>query len=345
VCFFLAVSLRLLTYFKGRPSFDCRGHVTIAFVKTRKIEVKYEHTPIHKSVSELMDLLVPDLPAPAPIPVVNKKAPKEPKPPKIPKTLKELKAPKAKKRPAEGDATEGNTPQSNKRRKKTKASEAIAPEMSGAISHDGQHPGAMESGAGTGMNGHSEAQGEDAVNGVVPHAVLNVSQEEAARRRDVAICLLTEKDIDPDTLSTEQFNIFSNQSPDLQQESLNMLVRYGAERLRIVHPNKNGSSSAQSTPAPEQQASSTNSVAAANQSQGAEATPSKSKRSRKRKSGPAASGVDSVGVGDDYVASATVAASGGKAKLTRGACESCRTSKLKVQTSRVVFYDNDQLLI
>ncbi|KAK4454318.1 hypothetical protein QBC34DRAFT_421322 [Podospora aff. communis PSN243] len=309
----------------GRPSFDCRGHVTIAFVKTRKIEIKYEHTPIHKSVSELMDLLVPELPPPAPIPVVNKKAPKEPKPPKTPKTPKEPKAPKAKKRAAEGDAAEGDAPPSTKRRKKKKASEANAADMSGAIPPHGIEAAA----AAAGMNGHSEAAGEDAVNGGVPHAILNVSQEEAARRREVAIRLLREKDIDPDTLSTEQFNIFANQSPDLQQESLNMLVRYGAERLRIVHPSKNGSSSAQSTPAPEQQASSSSSAAAANRSQGAEATPSKSKRSRKRKSGPAASDDDSVEVGDGYVAAAAVPALSGKAKLTRGACESCRISKQK----------------
>ncbi|KAK0620367.1 hypothetical protein B0T14DRAFT_496913 [Immersiella caudata] len=314
----------------GRPSFDCRGHVTIAFVKTRKIEVKYEHTPMHKSVSELMDILVPELPAPEPIPVVNKKAPKEPRPPKTPKTPKEPRAPKAKKRPADGDATGGDTPQSKKRRKK-KASEAVPPEMSGAIPANSQHPHTTndaEASPANGTNGHSEPQGEAAANGV-PHAILNVSQEEAARRKDVAVQLLTERGIDPEALSTEQFIIFANQSPDLQQESLNMLVKYGAERLRIVHPSKTGSNSAQSTPTPEQQANLVYSAGAANHSQVAEATPSKSKKSRKRKSGPTASADDSAGVSDSYVAAAAVAASGGKAKLTQGACESCRASKQK----------------
>jgi hypothetical protein len=54
--------------------------------------------------------------------------------------------------------------------------------------------------------------------------------------------MLSHAGVDPETLSPEQFNIFANQSPELQKESLNMLVKYGAERLRIVHPgSKEGS--------------------------------------------------------------------------------------------------------
>lgn len=72
-------------------------------------------------------------------------------------------------------------------------------------------------------------------------ASLNVSPEEAARRREIATNKLTEAGISPDTLTVEQFNIFSNQSPEVQKESLNMLVKYGAQRLHIVHPAKKDS--------------------------------------------------------------------------------------------------------
>ncbi|PMB71193.1 hypothetical protein BM221_003660 [Beauveria bassiana] len=70
---------------------------------------------------------------------------------------------------------------------------------------------------------------------------LNVSPEEAVRRRETATKRLTEAGIDPATLSAGQFSIFSNQSPEVQTESLNMLVKYGAERLHIVHPAKKDS--------------------------------------------------------------------------------------------------------
>jgi hypothetical protein len=68
---------------------------------------------------------------------------------------------------------------------------------------------------------------------------LNVTPEEAARRADVATRLLTEAGVHLGSLSADQFNIFANQSPELQKESLNMLVTYGAERLQIVQPSNN----------------------------------------------------------------------------------------------------------
>ncbi len=72
-------------------------------------------------------------------------------------------------------------------------------------------------------------------------ASLNVSPEEAARRRETATNKLIEAGIDPATLNADQFSIFSNQSPEVQTESLNMLAKYGAERLHIVHPAKKDS--------------------------------------------------------------------------------------------------------
>ena len=65
---------------------------------------------------------------------------------------------------------------------------------------------------------------------------FNVSPEEGARRQAAASAKLHEAGVDPNSLSADQFNIFSNQSPEVQKESLNMLVKYGAERLRIVQP-------------------------------------------------------------------------------------------------------------
>lgn len=81
---------------------------------------------------------------------------------------------------------------------------------------------------------------------------FNVSADEAARRTTIARKLLADGGVNPDSLSTEQMNIFSNQAPELQKDSLAMLARYGAERLQIIHPSHNkgkpdaaGASSAQ----------------------------------------------------------------------------------------------------
>lgn len=124
-------------------------------------------------------------------------------------------------------------------------------------------------------------------------AALNLSPSEAARRSDEATRKLSESGIDPATLSKEQFDIFANQSPELQNESLAMLIKYGAERLRIVHPNKdNGSSTpAQATGSP---------------SDGS----GKKKKSRKK----------------EFNEDGTP-----RVKKTRGSCQACRAKKTKVR--------------
>jgi hypothetical protein len=68
---------------------------------------------------------------------------------------------------------------------------------------------------------------------------FNVSADEAARRTTIARKLLADAGVNPDSLSAEQMNIFSNQAPELQKDSLAMLARYGAERLQIIHPSHN----------------------------------------------------------------------------------------------------------
>lgn len=124
-------------------------------------------------------------------------------------------------------------------------------------------------------------------------ALLNLSPLETARRQEEASKKLRDSGIDPETLSAEQFNIFANQSPDLQMESLAMLVKYGAERLRIVHPNKDNTPQSDS-PAP------------AN----GDTPNSTAKKKASRKKAPREDGAPKV-------------------KKTRGSCQACRAKKMK----------------
>lgn len=128
--------------------------------------------------------------------------------------------------------------------------------------------------------------------------LLNLSPTEAARRRDEANRKLTEAGIDPATLTPEQFDIFSNQSPDLQKESLAMLVKYGAERLRIVHPTKDTNTASSST------------TAAANNTPSTPNGSTKKKKSKKKT------------LNEDGTP---------KVKRTRGKCQGCTAKKVKVR--------------
>ena len=348
----------------GRPAFDCGGSVTIAFVKsTRTIDVKYDHTPMHKTVAQLVELLAPPIIIPEPDkpppsakkasrPPKEPKEPKEPRAPKAPRAPKDPNAPKPprRKRRAEDGAPEGenSTP---KRRRKKKDSAAntdangnmIPPEMPGALpvgqdserslynngngsqqnGYSAYPEGLVGSSAANGNGSRSVSQGASSANGGVhSQSILNLPPGEAARRRDVAIKLLSESDIDPQTLSPEQFNIFANQSPDLQRESLTMLAKYGAERLRIVHPTKDGASSGQSTP----QGNSGSAAGLAhpeNPTSASPSSPSKPKRSRKKKTDTAAEETQADPGSDS-----------GRARPTRGACQSCRDSKTKCDKTK-----------
>ncbi|KXX79196.1 hypothetical protein MMYC01_203679 [Madurella mycetomatis] len=247
----------------ARPAFDCRGSVKVAFVKSaRTINVEYEHMPMHKTVAQLIELLAP--PPVAPLVKTLAKTLKEPKPPKEPKpkTLR--------KRTGEDGIADGEGSQPKRRRKKKDSvgpsgpeGSVLPPEMPGALPVGPASPRQfyntqVESTGGPHPHGSSNYP-EGLVNtdpevaaaiydDVHSHSILNLPPGEAARRRALAIKLLTEKRIDPKTLSAEQFSIFANQSSELQQDSLAMLVEYGARRLRIVHPNKDGANSGQATP-------------------------------------------------------------------------------------------------
>ncbi|KAK3369135.1 hypothetical protein B0T24DRAFT_532926 [Lasiosphaeria ovina] len=357
----------------GRPAFDCRGSLTIAFVRsTRSIDVKYDHTPIHKTVSQLIELLAPPPPEAPPL-VLNRKAlkepkppkpprpPRAPKPPKKPRAPKEPKAPRPprpprdrnapntlrsgrKRRAEENGVPGGESSQPKKRRKKKDSAAAIAadgtvmpPEMPsalpvGQLSERQLYNNDQSQDMGTGLGGsaaypeglvgsatandtnsRSDSEAVSVNGGVHSHSVFDLAPGEAARRRDVAIKLLNDESVDRQTLSPKQFNIFANQSPELQKESLAMLVKYGAERLRIIHPIKGDTTSGQSTPSAQMQGSP------------ADSAPSESKKSRKRRSGQA----DASALNEMEVEATEAAAASDKRKKTRGPCDTCRGRKTK----------------
>jgi hypothetical protein len=314
----------------ARPAFDCRGSVKIAFAKsTKTIDVKYEHTPLHKTVSQLIELLAP--PPIAPIVKTPAKKAKEPKPPKEPRPPKEPK-PKtprsSKKRAGENGIPDGEGSQPKKRRKKkdsvvpAPAGTALPPKMPGALpvgdssarefynTQGGTSGGSQPNGSSSYPEGLVSAVNDAAASidsEVHAHSILNLPPGEAARRREVAIKLLSDSNLDPKTLSAEQFSIFANQSPELQQDSLAMLIKYGAERLRIVHPTKEGPSSGQSTP----------SKAAAPSPAAGTPQSAKPKKSRKKP--------EAEGVGASEAQSSETSQGRQKGRI----CENCRTKKNK----------------
>ncbi|OAA65955.1 hypothetical protein SPI_02742 [Niveomyces insectorum RCEF 264] len=68
----------------------------------------------------------------------------------------------------------------------------------------------------------------------VPAYELVTEAEVSSLRKQTAIRLLSERNVDPATLNREQFCTFANQAPSLQKESLELFAQYGAERLAIV---------------------------------------------------------------------------------------------------------------
>lgn len=259
----------LLIFAPARPAFDCRGSVTIAFVKNnRLITAKLEHTPFHKTVAELAELYKP------------------PPPPAARAEVARQKNGEGKKRKSQAADGAENGEESPKKKRTKKSDNPDEPTVEGEQApkpNKSRAPKANRKSNGAGV----QAQGDDQ-----PNALLNLSPSEAARRRDEAVQKLRDSGIDPATLSTEQFDIFSNQSPDLQNESLAMLVKYGAERLRIVHPTKDDASS---SPAP---------------ANGAMLDGSVKKKSRKKT------------VNEDGTP---------RVKKTRGSCQACRAKKTKVR--------------
>ncbi|ATY60980.1 Fungal transcriptional regulatory [Cordyceps militaris] len=227
---------------RARPAFDCRGTVTITFSKGNSaITVNYAHTPFHRTVGEQYDLFKP--PPPPPRAVTKKKAPGSAKKSDTPRRKRAATG-------ADGEPTP-KRPRRPKKGAKNQLSQAeLVPITEGFPSTNGNGTTvtAIDAADHAALAALSVATAGEALpnNGTTGAAKnntasLNVSPEEAARRRETATKKLVEAGIDPDTLNADQFSIFSNQSPEVQNESLNMLVKYGAERLHIVHPPKKDS--------------------------------------------------------------------------------------------------------
>lgn len=256
-----------LTQNTARPAFDCRGSVIIAFAKSsRVITVKLEHTPLHKTVAELAELFKP----PPPLPRAEAARRKD--------------GGSRKRKSEAGGAGVAEGSPTKRRKKATKTGEQTADGEQAPKPKKPRAPRPKK----PKKNAGAQPEADDNNS-----ALLNLSPLETARRQEEASKKLRDSGIDPDTLSAEQFNIFANQSPDLQMESLAMLVKYGAERLRIVHPNKDNTPQSGS-PAP------------ANGD-----TPNASaKKKTSRKKAPGEDGVPKV-------------------KKTRGSCQACRAKKMK----------------
>ncbi|KAK7958466.1 hypothetical protein PG988_013314 [Apiospora saccharicola] len=289
----------------SRPAFDCRGSVSVMFSRSsRAIVIKYEHTPLHKTVAELADLLAPAAPPP---PVANgnhigNKSTKAKRPP-----------------PAEGE--EG----APKKRAKRKSKATDNTELNQA-DPDGTNTPAQ--------NPSNSAQDSTSASAASATPFLNIPAAEAARRRELAVELLSGKGIDPTTLSEEQMNIFSNQAPHLQELSLEMLAKYGAERLRIVHPDeKDQQGSTNTTPAqgtPDVADAPTAGPATA--TPGDTETPTKTGKSRKRKSDAVAENSRAVEPGNAQnggMETTTMTLNLPKQRKTRGTCDTCKNRKVK----------------
>lgn len=242
----------------GRPAFDCRGSAVITFDRSsRAITIKYDHTLLHKTVAELSELY------PTPERQLGPGAQKlqQQKTPKKPASERKEKRPASEKK-----TRDPNAPKKRRKKNNGEAQDTFAPEgpmippdyptrpQENASSRPEQNPsqqgGAVQQSDGahtqvsnpypSGLVNEPETSGQSAVHNTPAPPLLpfNVSADEASRRVTIARKLLSEAGVDPESLSVEQMNIFANQSPELQKDSIAMLARYGAERLQIIHPNK-----------------------------------------------------------------------------------------------------------
>ena len=251
----------------GRPAFDCRGCALILFnCSSQSIIIKYDHTPVHRTVRQLCELLPP--PRRQLGPGAQKLL--------LQKTLKKS-TPERKKTPSkkrQSQAGDENGQQPTKRRKKKQAvvsategytvppdyhdpSQAIAPlwreQPAYHRSTQGQGDGSQNDddypskyvkgseGAQRGSSGNQHVPQNGSASTVLP---FNVSPDEAARRLNVARELLRGAGVNPDSLSIEQMNTLSNQAPNLQKDSIKMIAKFSAERLKIIQPEKKDKSKA-----------------------------------------------------------------------------------------------------
>ncbi|KAG5925623.1 hypothetical protein E4U42_004123 [Claviceps africana] len=246
----------------SRPAFDCRGRLTISFPrKERKITVRYDHTPLHMTVADHMEftkpppMIGPQKPSKAILMEATRQAQREAASAK--KKAYRLAKKQEAREAREAAIRNGTAPPKPQRSRKKKEREAaqllLADQASRALEDAGviqlQQAISREEGTNGDAGGQAAASTERPASKAL---ALNVSPEEAARRMDVALNMLAEAGIDHTTLSADQLTIFANQAPDLQKESLNMLITYGAERLQIIHPSNREHSNSAPPPAVEQ---------------------------------------------------------------------------------------------
>ncbi|EPE10156.1 fungal transcriptional regulatory protein [Ophiostoma piceae UAMH 11346] len=96
---------------------------------------------------------------------------------------------------------------------------------------------------------HAEVTGNTETERPRPYMLVTDAEVSNARKA-TAIKLLSDRSVDPGTLTHEQFCTFANQAPVLQKESLELLAHYGAERLAIVPASNNRSNSNTQSPTP-----------------------------------------------------------------------------------------------
>ncbi|KAG6080504.1 hypothetical protein E4U16_000276 [Claviceps sp. LM84 group G4] len=233
----------------SRPAFDCKGRLIISFPrKERHIIVRYDHMPLHMTVADHMEftkpppMIGPQKPSKATLIEANRQAQKEAASVKRKayRLAKKQEAMEAQEAAIRDGIASPEKPRKGRQSKYTEAAEvplvdqaspalddADLIQLQQAISHEEEQVGIAIAPAVT----PTEPPPTKAL-------ILNVTPEEAERRMDVALKMLAEAGIDSATLSADQLTIFANQAPDLQKESLNLLITYGAERLQIIHPNE-----------------------------------------------------------------------------------------------------------
>jgi len=333
---------------------------------------------MHRTVGELLDILAPPPPRLQPIPIENRKSLSKKTPKKrqaaegaengteTPGEEGATPRPKKRKKCAAQDGDQPYTQTKKRPRKKKNDDNAqidpalgmSPPEMPGARPvgdsarrslYNTQAPQNGTAGGsaypeglvgGEAFNG-SEAQASAMVSSSLhANSILNLPAGEAERRREAAIRLLTGSNVDPKTLSAEQFSIFANQPPVLQQESLDMLVKYGAERLRIVLPDKDQIATQNPTPPSEEQGAGQPSVVDVQQAATATESPKRNRKASRKKAE-----ADGTDLADETAALTQEAKTddGDRQKKTRaprlrvsrGACTPCRAAKVKVCISRL----------
>ncbi|KAH8680971.1 hypothetical protein BX600DRAFT_8442 [Xylariales sp. PMI_506] len=189
----------------SRPAFDCRGTLGITFSKSsRAVVLNYEHTQLHKTVAELFN--------------------------RIASTQPSLSG-----TPSDRSANNGNLGDNGTRTPKSKRPPPTERTESAKVRRKVKAKGSESVQTSREMEAEQTLEPQQAPSQPMLSG-LNIPPAEATRRREVAAALLRSRDIEPSTLSEDQMNIFANQSPHLQGISLDMFAKYGAERLRIVHP-------------------------------------------------------------------------------------------------------------